>query len=375
MFKGAFKSYPQYYNIIFLLICYIFKQKKSFYDNLELLTKELHYSILYLYFYCWRHLLKIGNIKLENNIIVAPMAGVTDFTFRSILKSMGAGLVFTEMISAKALCYKDKKTFTLLKSAEAERPLAVQLFGSEPDIIAEAAKTVEDLGIADIIDINMGCPVPKVAGNGEGSALMKNPQLISKIMDSLVSSVKLPVTAKIRSGWDEENINAVEVAKIIENSGASAITVHPRTRNQYYSGTADRSIITKVKKAVSIPVIGNGDIFSPEDADAMFKTTGCDAVMLARGILGNPWLVKRCLDKSEPVPDLKEVIDMAIYHTRMLCEEKGESRGIRQARTHLTWYVKGRHGASRIKDSLTIALSAEKVEKILYDWYNNELLI
>ncbi len=317
----------------------------------------------------------IGNLKLENNIIVAPMAGVTDFSFRSILKSMGAALVFTEMISAKALCYKDKKTFTLLKTAESERPLAVQLFGSEPDIIAEGARIIEGLGIADIIDINMGCPVPKVAGNGEGSALMKNPQLIGEIISKLVSSVKLPVTAKIRSGWDDGNINAVEVAKIIEDAGASAITVHPRTRNQYYSGTADRSIITAVKKAVSIPVIGNGDIFLPEDADDMFETTGCDAVMLARGILGNPWLVKRCLDKSEPIPDLKEVIDMAIYHTRILCEEKGESRGIRQARSHLTWYVKGRHGASRIKDALTRALSVKEVEDILYDWYNNELHI
>lgn len=319
--------------------------------------------------------MKIGNIKLENNIIVAPMAGVTDFTFRSILKSMGAALVFTEMISAKALCYKDKKTFTLLKSAESERPLAVQLFGSEPEIIAEAAKTIESLGVADIIDINMGCPVPKVAGNGEGSALMKNPQLIGEIMDRLVNSVKLPVTAKIRSGWDEDNINAVSVAKIIADSGASAITVHPRTRNQYYSGTADRSIITEVKKTVSIPVIGNGDIFSPEDADDMFETTGCDAVMLARGILGNPWLVKRCLDRTNPIPDLKEVIDIAIYHTRKLCEEKGESCGIRQARSHLTWYVKGRHGASRIKDSLTRALSVHEVEEILYNWYNNQLLI
>ena len=319
--------------------------------------------------------MKIGNIKLDNNIIVAPMAGVTDFTFRSILKSMGAALVFTEMISAKALCYKDKKTFTLLKSSSSERPLAVQLFGSEPDIIAEGARIVEGLGIADIIDVNMGCPVPKVAGNGEGSALMKNPQLIGEIISKLVNSVKLPVTAKIRSGWDDENINAVEVAKIIENSGASAITVHPRTRNQYYSGTADRNLITEVKKVVSIPVIGNGDIFSPEDAENMFETTGCDAVMLARGVMGNPWLVKRCLDKTVPFPDLKEVIDMAIYHTRMLCEEKGETRGIRQARAHLTWYVKGRHGASRIKDSLTRALSADEVEKILYDWYNNEILI
>ncbi len=319
--------------------------------------------------------MKIGNIKLENNIIVAPMAGVTDYTFRSILKSMGAGLLFTEMISAKALCYKDKKTFTLLKSSDAERPLAVQLFGSEPDIIAEGARIVEGLGIADIIDINMGCPVPKVAGNGEGSALMKNPQLIGEIINKLVNTIKLPVTAKIRSGWDENSINAVEIAKIIEDAGASAITVHPRTRNQYYSGTADRSIIAEVKKIVSIPVIGNGDIFSPEDAENMFDLAGCDAVMLARGVMGNPWLVKRCLDKSAPVPDLKEVIDMAIYHTRMLCEENGESRGIRQARAHLTWYVKGRHGASRIKDSLTRALSADEVEKILYDWYNNELLI
>ena len=319
--------------------------------------------------------MKIGNFELENNIVVAPLAGVTDYTFRSILKSMGAGLVFTEMISAKALCYKDKKTFTLLKSDSNERPLAVQLFGSEPDIIAEGARIVEGLGIADVIDINMGCPVPKVAGNGEGSALMKNPQLIGKIINKLVNSIKLPVTAKIRSGWDNESINAVEVAKIIENSGASAITVHPRTRNQYYSGTADRSIIAEVKKAVSIPVIGNGDIFSPEDAESMFETTGCDAVMLARGILGNPWLVKRCLDKTASVPELKEVIDMAIYHTRRLCEENGQSRGIRQARAHLTWYVKGRHGASRIKDSLTRALSVEEVENILYDWYNNELLI
>ena len=319
-----------------------------------------------------------NTLETENNVFVAPIAGVTDLVFRKILKDMGAGLLYTEMVSAKALCFGDKKTQSLMKIADEEHPCGVQLFGSDPDIIAKAAKIVEQTTSAAFIDINMGCPVPKVAGNGEGSALLKNPELIGKIMYAVKNAVSLPVTAKIRIGWDDSCINAVQCAKILEKNGADMIAVHGRTREQYYSGTADRTVIRDVKNAVKIPVVGNGDITTPESMRDMLDFTGCDAVMLARGILGNPWLVRQCIHYLKtgeilPPPSLEEMIDMAVYHTKMLVEAFGETKGIRQARGHLTWYVKGRRGAAAIKNELTSALSVGEIETI-FDRWKHELL-
>ena len=319
-----------------------------------------------------------NGLETKNNVFVAPIAGVTDHVFRKILKEMGAGLLYTEMVSAKALCFGDKKTRSLMHIAESEYPCGVQLFGSDPDIIAKAAKIVRDTTPAAFIDINMGCPVPKVAGNGEGSALLKNPQLMGEIMYAAKNAVNLPVTAKIRIGWDSGSINAVQCAKILEENGADMIAVHGRTREQYYSLTADRSVIRDVKNAVKIPVVGNGDITSPESAADMFDFTGCDAVMLARGIMGNPWLVKQCVNYFKtgeilPPPSINEMIDMAVRHTKMLVEDFGENRGIKQARGHLTWYVKGRRGAAALKNELTSALSVSEIETI-FDRWKHELL-
>ena len=322
--------------------------------------------------------MQIGSITPENNIFIAPLAGITDLPYRLILKQMGAAVLYTEMVSAKALCYGDKKTAGLMEISPEESPVAVQIFGSEPDFMAEAARIVEATTNASFIDINMGCPVPKVAGNGDGSGLLRDVELLGKVASAVVGAVKLPVTAKIRSGWDSSSINAVTVAKTLEASGISAIAVHGRTREMYYSGKADRKIIAEVKSAVKIPVIGNGDIFSPEDYTAMISETGCDAVMLARGILGNPWLVKQCCElascgKVQTYPDINDVANMAVYHTRQLILHKGEIRGIKEARTHLTHYVKGYRGAARVKEKLTRAISIEEIENILRRWINNEI--
>ncbi len=316
-----------------------------------------------------------NTLETKNNVFVAPIAGVTDHVFRKILKDMGAGLLYTEMVSAKALCFGDKKTKSLMQIADDQQPCGVQLFGSDPKIIAEAAKIVENTTPAAFIDINMGCPVPKVAGNGEGSALLKNPPLMGEIIYAVKNAVKLPVTAKIRIGWTADSINAVECAKILEQNGADMIAVHGRTREQYYSGTADRSIIRDVKNAVKIPVVGNGDITSPESMRDMFEFTGCDAVMLARGIMGNPWLIKQCLHYQQtgeilPQPSFDEMAEMAVYHTKMLVEAFGERNGIRQARGHLTWYVKGRRGAAAVKNLLTSALTVEEIEEVFARWKN-----
>ncbi len=320
--------------------------------------------------------MKIGSIETENNIFAAPLAGVTNKVYRKILKDMGAGLLYTEMISAKALCFGDKKTMQLMSIDEEKGPVAVQIFGSEPDIMADGAKIAVETVRPDIIDINMGCPVPKVAGNGEGSALMKNPELAGEIVKKVKLAVNIPVTAKIRSGWDNDTINAVEVAKILEYNGLDAIAVHSRTRMQYYSGTADRSVIRDVKNAVKIPVIGNGDIFSPQSAEDMFAFTGCDAVMLGRGIMGNPWLMRECVEyiggKQVTEHSLSDVIDMAIYHTEKLVESRGENYGIKEARSHLTWYVKGYRGAAKIKNLLTSAVTVEEIKEIFDMWREKE---
>ena len=276
------------------------------------------------------------------------------------------------MVSAKALCYKDKKTYRLTNIDEIEQPVGIQIFGSEPDIMAEAARILEEQTKTSFIDINMGCPVPKIVGNGEGSALLKNPKLIGEIVSAVKKAVTIPVTVKIRAGFTPDTVNAVEVAKILEANGCDMVAVHGRTREQYYSGTADWNVIRDVKNTVSIPVVGNGDIFSGQDAVNMLSETGCDFVMVARGMLGNPWLIKECncaLSGTEYIPPTtNEKLKMAYYHASKLAEYAGEKNGIRQARAHLAWYVKGIHGASRLKNELTRACTLAEVKSILDGW-------
>ena len=298
--------------------------------------------------------MNIGNVTIDGLAFLAPMAGVTDITFRRICKSYGAAMVYSEMVSAKALHYNDKKTAELMKITADERPCAVQLFGSEPEIIAEAIPKVIAEANPEIIDINMGCPTPKIVNNGDGSALMKNPKLIGEIMRAAADVSTVPVTAKIRKGWDSEIINAVEVAKILEENGAAGVAVHGRTREEFYSGKADWDIIKSVKEAVKIPVIGNGDIFSAMDAKNMIDYTGCDAVMIGRGAQGNPFIftqINELLTKGEvvTVPDFKDRVQEAIEHLKSLVEARGEYIGVREARKHIAWYIKGLPNAARVK--------------------------
>ena len=313
--------------------------------------------------------MQIGSLKLENNVFLAPMAGITDRPFRTLCHEMGSGLVYSEMVSAKGIYYNNENTKQLLDIGEEEMPAALQLFGSEPEIMGAMGKKIEGIN-AGIIDINMGCPVPKVVKNGEGSALMKTPELAGRIIKALVEMQKKPVTIKIRKGFDDTCINAVEMAQIAEENGASAVAVHGRTREQYYSGKADWDIIKKVKKAVSIPVIGNGDIFKPQDAADMLEYTGCDAVMIARGAQGNPWIFKRTIDYLEngillddPTP--QEKVSMALRHARMLIDYKGEFVGVRQMRAHMAWYIKGVQGASVIRDKINHCESYEEMAELL----------
>ena len=313
--------------------------------------------------------MQIGSLKLENNVFLAPMAGITDRPFRTLCHEMGSGLVYSEMVSAKGIYYNNENTKQLLDIGEEEMPAALQLFGSEPEIMGAMGKKIEGIN-AGIIDINMGCPVPKVVKNGEGSALMKTPELAGKIIKALVEMQKKPVTIKIRKGFDDTCINAVEMAQIAEENGASAVAVHGRTREQYYSGKADWDIIKAVKKAVSIPVIGNGDIFKPQDAADMLEYTGCDAVMIARGAQGNPWIFKRTIAYlengillDEPTP--QEKVSMALRHARMLIDYKGEFVGVRQMRAHMAWYIKGVQGASVIRDKINHCESYEEMAELL----------
>lgn len=313
--------------------------------------------------------MQIGSLKLENNVFLAPMAGITDRPFRTLCHEMGSGLVYSEMVSAKGIYYNNENTKQLLDIGEEEMPAALQLFGSEPEIMGAMGKKIEGIN-AGIIDINMGCPVPKVVKNGEGSALMKTPELAGRIIKALVEMQKKPVTIKIRKGFDDTCINAVEMAQIAEENGASAVAVHGRTREQYYSGKADWDIIKKVKKAVSIPVIGNGDIFKPQDAADMLEYTGCDAVMIARGAQGNPWIFKRTIAYLEngillddPTP--QEKVSMALRHARMLIDYKGEFVGVRQMRAHMAWYIKGVQGASVIRDKINHCESYEEMAELL----------
>ncbi|MGI6585565.1 MAG: tRNA dihydrouridine synthase DusB [Gracilibacteraceae bacterium] len=313
--------------------------------------------------------MQIGNVKLENNVFLAPMAGVTDMAFRILCKRQGCGLTYTEMVSAKGLHYKSDNTAALLEVAEEERPAAVQVFGSEHEIVAEAARRAEAGGAA-IIDINMGCPTPKIVKNGDGSALMKSPERVRDIVRSVVAAVKVPVTIKIRKGWDEKSVNAVEIASIAVLEGAAAVTVHGRTRDQFYSGTADWNIIKQVKKAVNIVVIGNGDITTPWDARRMLEETGCDAVMIGRGARGNPWIFKRTIEYLRtgellPEPTFEQRILAIIEHMKMVAELKGEETGVKEMRKHAAWYLKGMPGSTRVKTEIYKLTICSQVKDLL----------
>lgn len=312
--------------------------------------------------------LQIGNVTLENNLILAPMAGVTDLPFRLLCKEQGAGLLCMEMVSAKAILYKNKNTEELLTIDPRENPVSLQLFGSDPDIMGEIAKQIEDRPF-DILDINMGCPVPKVVNNGDGSALMKNPVLAGKIIEKVASSIQKPVTVKIRKGFDDEHVNAVEMAHIAQESGAAAVAVHGRTREQYYSGKADWDIIRQVKEAVSIPVIGNGDILKAEDVIAMKEQTGCDGFMIGRGAQGNPWIFSQILSYFKTgaypeKPSFQEVTEMLLRHAKMQLEFKGEYTGIREIRKHAAWYTSGYKNSSKLRGRINEVESYEQLEAL-----------
>lgn len=313
--------------------------------------------------------LQIGSVTLPNNLILAPMAGVTDLPFRLLCKEQGAGLLCMEMISAKAILYKNKNTEELMSIDSRENPVSLQLFGSDPDIMAGIARQIEDRPF-DILDINMGCPVPKIVNNGEGSALMKNQRLAGEIIRKCVDAIKKPVTVKIRKGFDDDHVNAVEMAKIAEDAGAAAVAVHGRTRQQYYSGKADWDIIRQVKEAVSIPVIGNGDLLCAEDVIAMQEQTGCDGFMIARGAQGNPWIFQQILHYFETgeimaKPSFEEVRDMILRHAQMMIDFKGEYIGIREIRKHAAWYTAGYKNSSKLRVAINAVENLEDLAKTL----------
>ena len=313
--------------------------------------------------------MQIGNVKLPNNIALGPMAGVTDLPFRILCKEQGAGLIYTEMVSAKGIYYNNKNTEDLLRVEETERPVALQLFGSDPQIMSEMAKKIEERNF-DILDINMGCPVPKIVNNGEGSALMKNPILAGQIVEAMAKAIKKPVTVKIRRGFFKDECSAPEFAKVLEQSGAAAIAVHGRTREQFYSGEADWEVIRKVKEAVKVPVIGNGDIFTPMDAKRMMEETGCDGVMIARGARGNPWIFKQTEEylRSGILPEkpsFDEVIEMIKRHAVLITEFKGEYLGIREMRKHVAWYTTGYKGSAKLRGQINEVETMEQLVELL----------
>lgn len=317
--------------------------------------------------------LQIGNVTLENNLILAPMAGVSDLPFRLLCREQGAGLVCMEMVSAKAILYKNRNTEELLTIDPKEHPVSLQLFGSDPDIISEIAKQIEERPF-DILDLNMGCPVPKVVNNGDGSALMKNPRLAGEIIEKTARAIKKPLTVKIRKGFDDAHVNAVELAHIAQESGAAAVAVHGRTREQYYAGHADWDIIRQVKEAVSIPVIGNGDIRTPEDVAAMAEQTGCDGYMIARGAEGNPWIFRQILHYFETGehlsrPDFSEVTEMLLRHAKMQIDCKGDYTGIREIRKHAAWYTAGYPHGARLRVAINQVENYEQLETLLMEYF------
>lgn len=315
--------------------------------------------------------MKIGNLELKNKVFLSPMAGGTDLPFRLICKEQGCGLLYTEMINGKALCYDDENTKKMLKIEEEEHPVAVQIFGSEPEFMGRAAEIMNDYS-NEILDINMGCPAPKVVKNGDGSALMKNPKLAEEVLRAVVKNSKKPVTLKIRKGWDDNSVNAVEIAKIAEDCGISALAIHGRTREQFYTGKADWDIIAEIKKNLSIPVIGNGDVFTIEDSINMLDKTGCDAIMIGRGAQGNPWIFKRInhyMNTGEilPEPTLNEKISTAIKHLKLAVEEHGEYVAVREMRKHIAWYLKGLRNSAKLRDEINkIEDYQEVVSKLEY---------
>ena len=319
---------------------------------------------------------KIGNVEIKNNVVLAPMAGISNSAYRTIIKEMGAGLIVAEMVSDKAIMYGSKKTVDMLYMTDFERPISQQIFGSDKESFIIAAKYIYENMKPDIIDINMGCPVPKVAISSQaGSALLKDPDKVYEIVKSVVEAVPIPVTVKIRSGWDEKNINAKEIAKVIESAGASAITVHPRTRKQGYSGKADWNIIKEVKQSVNIPVIGNGDITTCYDAKRMLDETGCDAIMIGRGVLGNPWLIKECVDYLENGLEPKEIsveekINMIKKHLNLLIETKPYKVAILEIRSHAAWYLKGLPNTKDLKEEIFKTNTKEELFSLLDNYLN-----
>ncbi len=318
------------------------------------------------------HSLKIGNVKLNNNIFLAPMAGITDKSFRIMCeKESQPGLVFTEMVSSKAIYYKDEKTKKLVNTENEASPIAIQIFGSEPEIMAYAANELQKN--ADIIDINMGCPAPKVVKNGDGSKLLLNLDLVSEIVKQVVKAVNIPVTVKIRKGWNNNNVVAVDIAKIIEQAGASAITIHGRTREEYYSGSVDLDIIKKVKEAVKIPVIGNGDIKNAKDAKKMLEYTNVDGIMIGRATLGNPWLIgqikNELSNKEAHIPSNNEKLNTIKKHIELEIAEKGEYIGIREMRKHISWYIKNLKDSSKVREKINTLESKQEVIDCLNEYF------